>query len=417
MLPKVRILHSENIMDKRVLYLAASKGLSLDQSGGAGTHMRGTIKAFNQHGLKVLPIIGGDILKVSDLTTKTKFGNQEWTKKGIRNILKAGLPTKLRLFLRDLRTISEDKKLEKLSFATIKKFKPDFIYERSSYLSTYGVRLAKKLQIPYYLESDGCMVEIISTDYGVFSKKIGNWIERWKLKKATYTVCMSIKSMEQIATKFRLDKNNMLVKPLGIDPPKSLKDKASNSALIEKFGIANKLVIGFVGAISIYHGVKYLIETATLFQKEKCDEICFIIVGWSDEGAALKRIAEDRGLKNVIFTGKIDKSEIERYFYLFDLGIIPDSEENFYPIKTLEYGIYGVCPIAPAYPAFFEIINPDKNGYLFKPKSPNDIFRVLKSAMTNPDEIRNKAAKWSAFVAEHFIWKDTINQIVQSLKN
>ncbi len=46
------------------------------------------------------------------------------------------------------------------------------------------------------------MVEIISKDYGVFSETLANWIEKRKLKKATYVVVMNRKAIDFVAKKF-----------------------------------------------------------------------------------------------------------------------------------------------------------------------------------------------------------------------
>src|SRR5690606_18413845 len=95
----------------RLVYLSPSRGISLDQSGGAGTHIRGTIKGFEDNNIVVLPLIAGDMFKTDFKGLHSKSYNKTDKKNAqfsIRSFLKKLLPDKLRLLLREIRTIKED---------------------------------------------------------------------------------------------------------------------------------------------------------------------------------------------------------------------------------------------------------------------------------------------------------------------
>lgn len=186
----------------KILYIASSRGLYLEQSGGAGTHMRGTIKGLRENGYEVLPIIGGDIFKTVVSSTSDKLSSSD--KRSVRDLIKRVLPTKVRLLFRDIRTIIQDILLEKRTIGLIKAFRPDIIYERSGYLSIFGSRLSKMLDIPHFIESDGCMVEIINNDYGVFSLYLGNTLEKWKLRRADQIVVSNKGTISVIQNKYNI---------------------------------------------------------------------------------------------------------------------------------------------------------------------------------------------------------------------
>lgn len=400
-------------MNKRLLYLAPSSGIVLEQSGGAGTHIRGAIQGFKENGLEVLPIIGGNVLNTAQQPSIAANSGGR-SKKLFRQFVKHIIPRRIRLLVRDIRTLWQDRKLEKLTLARIVAFKPDFIYERASYLSTYGMRIAKRLRIPYFIETDGCMVEIISKDYGVFSESIGNRIEKTKMHRSDRVVVMNRLAIDFVSKKFDLPTDKFVVKTLGVNDEEFGFDNGQIRILKDRYNLHNKFVIGFVGAISTYHGVNYLIDAANHIHEKK-SEIVIMVVGWSREGESLKKRAEESGLTNVIFTGKVDKSEVANYYKLFDVGVIPDCEESIYPIKVLEYGLMELSPLVPEYRVFNEIIIPGETGYYFHPKDSVSLANSILRLSNEREKVKAYARNWSNFVKENFKWKNAVRDIIKVL--
>jgi glycosyltransferase involved in cell wall biosynthesis len=402
----------------KILYLAPSIGLTLEQSGGAGTHMRGTIQGFRDNGVEIFPVIGGDVLGKKDTAADIRISQpvkSSANQSGMRKFIKSLMPDKVRLLLRDMRTLYEDRQVEKHTYHSILKFAPDIIYERSGYLSTYGGRLAKKLRVPHLLETDGCMIEVISKDYGVFSERIGNWIEKRKLKKADYAVVMNAMAVKPVSKKFDLPSGKFIVKTLGVSEQSYTVDTHVVDGLKTKYGLHGKFVVGFVGAISLYHGVQYLVEAARILQEQQQEGIVIVIVGWSKEAEQLQKRADDLGLTNVIFTGRVDKKEVGNYFSLFDAGVIPDAEESIYPVKVLEYGLFRLCPIVPAYEVFDEILLEGQTGYSFKPGNPESLAGKIASLVNQREAVQQCASRWEDYVKKNFQWKDTVKHILSTI--
>lgn len=403
-----------SLTKRRIVYLAPSIGLTINQSGGAGTHMRGTIKGFEENNCIVLPLIGGDEINTPNAIHQTFEGMKLKDGKTAFNFIKSLLPDKIRLLLRDLRTTRHDAQFEKKVLAKIESFKPDAIYERSGFLSMAGYNISKKLKIPLFLETDGCMVEIISDDYGVFSKSWGNKLERKKLKAANYVVVMNKLAVSIVAKKFKIGQEKFLVKTLGIDVSENAGMTPATIDLIDKYNLNGKFIVGFIGAISTYHGVDFLIDAAR-YLKGLNDDISIVIVGWSKEAEKLQEIAIRENLNNLIFTGKVDKSLVGNYYSMFNVGVIPDAEEGIYPIKALEYGNFGLCPLVPEYDVFREIISEGNNGYYFKPKNSSSIGEKLILMEKNRREAEQCGNNWKKFVQSNFLWKDTVREIIKEL--
>lgn len=209
----------------------------------------------------------------------------------------------------------------------------------------------------------------------------------------------------------------MLIKPLGVD----IEDFASNlrhaQKLKERFSIKGQFVIGFVGALSTYHGVNYLIEAAKRLNITHPDKILIVIVGWSSRGEILKSRVESLGLQNVIFTGNVDKRDIADYYKIFDVGVIPDCEESMYPIKVLEYGIFNLCPLVPEYFIFKEIISEPDSGYFFQPRNSKSLSDKILQMYKERDNCSSCGNKWNLYVSQNFKWKDTVKEVIGAFSN
>ena len=309
-----------------------------------------------------------------------------------------------------------DYKFEKAVIEQIRQYAPDAIYERSAIFSTCGIRLSKKLNVPLILESDGCMPEIVSMDFGLFSVRLANLVEKYKLKKANCISAYNEFSKLFLMKKFDEPLDKIILKPLGISPINRLVDEFEIKELKQKYDLFNKNVVGFVGAISKYHGVDLLVECASVLKARNIKDIVIVIVGWSKEAEELKLRVEKLHLTNVIFTGWIDKNMIPVYYKMFDVGVIPNSEATIYPVKVLEYGAYGLCPVVPDYEVFHEIIIDREHGFYFKKNSPISLADLLVSMFYTKIYI-TVAKNWQQKVLFDCTWENSVKGLVKVVNN
>lgn len=393
--------------NKKIVFLVPEVGINYDQSGGAGTHIRGTIDGLKKNNIDVLPMIAGDVFGIKSINSFNVSVSKAHT---LRSLVKKIVPLKFKLLFRDLRRIYLDYKFEGKIIEQIKHYAPDAIYERSALFSTCGIRLSKKLNIPLIIESDGCMPEIVSMDFGLFSVSLANLVEKYKLKKANYVSAYNEFSKPFLAKKFSISLNKIVVKPLGVSVNDEITDYSEVNQLKQQYGIQNKKVVGFVGAISKYHGVDLLVECASILHNRNIKDVAIVIVGWSKEAEMLKFKSEELHLTNLIFTGRVDKNKIPLYYKMFDVGVIPNSEPTIYPVKVLEYGAYGLCPIVPDYEVFHEIISNKEQGFYFQKNNPTSLADLLLGLFEN-DFYREIAIKWQQKVLSDYTWQNSVKQL------
>lgn len=393
--------------NKKIVFLVPEVGINYDQSGGAGTHIRGTIEGLKKNNIDVLPVIAGDIFGIKNTTNSSTSSVSNNT---VRTFVKNVVPLKLKLLFRDIRRIYFDYKFENKVIEQIMQYAPDAIYERSALFSTCGLRLSKKLNIPLIIESDGCMPEIVSMDFGLFSIKLANLVEKYKLKKANYISAYNEFSKLSLAKKFDVSLSKIVVKPLGVSVLDNATDDNEINQLKLHYGLDNKKVVGFVGAISKYHGVDLLLECASILHNKNVKDIAVVIVGWSREAEQLKLKAEELHLTNLIFTGRVDKSKIPLYYKMFDVGVIPNSEPTIYPVKVLEYGAFGLCPVVPDYEVFHEIITNKEHGVYFQKNNPTSLANILLELFED-NSYSKIAIKWQQKVLLDYTWETTVKRL------
>jgi glycosyltransferase involved in cell wall biosynthesis len=394
----------------KILYLAAERGITINQNGGAGTHIRGTIKAFSANGHGVLPIIGGDEIALPGRVPLPGAGSGD----NVRARIKTFLPEKMRLLLRDGRYFLWDKQLEKCCASKVAAFRPDVIYERSAYLSYLGSRLAKRFKIPHFLETSGCMTEIFAKSFGVFSVTMANALERAKLGRATRVVVEAKSAVGHVSKKFQLEPERIIPKPLGVDREQFKPDDDMTERICDEHRLHGKVVAGFLGTFAPYQGVRYLIEAARLLEKTN-PSVVFLMVGWGNEAPAMKALVEGYRLHNVIFAGKVDRENVASYLAAFDIGVVPDCEAHMYPIKAVEYGLLGICPLVPDYPAFEGLVMDGHNGRLFDHRSAEDLARSLATLVTDRRRIQELGESWKQFVFENLTWEKCVQPVLEAM--
>src|SRR5437667_2086323 len=117
----------------RVCYLASDPRIQFAAPTGYGSHIRKTIAALEQQGIKVMPIIAGDqkdISRTRNAYRKIGRSSSRWVRL-------------LTSIARDLHEIADDH-FSTFRYGSLLAGTPcDFIYERMAPFRTAGLRLAK----------------------------------------------------------------------------------------------------------------------------------------------------------------------------------------------------------------------------------------------------------------------------------
>ena len=149
--------------------------------------------------------------------------------------------------------------------------------------------------------------------------------EKMIYKEADSIVALSQPIKEAIENKIVFDKLRLTEKKIYIVPNFSdcdfYKPSVKNPMLEEKVGVNGKFVVAYIGAVGVANGLDYFIECANTSRKANLP-IHFIICGDGAKLQHLKSVAEKLQLKNISFTGFVNRDGVKELMNVVDAAFV-----------------------------------------------------------------------------------------------
>ncbi|WP_312010634.1 glycosyltransferase family 4 protein [Bradyrhizobium japonicum] len=144
-------------------------------------------------------------------------------------------------------------------------------------------------------------------------------VERFLYRHSDLIVTVTHTTRDVLASR-GIDAGKIVVITNGADTTK-LAPGCAPSSLREKLGVENKVVVSYIGTVGMAHGLQLILDAA-----DECltrvPEAQFIIVGSGAEREELQQQAERRGLRNVLFVGRVSHDETIDYWHLSDFTLV-----------------------------------------------------------------------------------------------
>ena len=397
----------------KILYYSPHPYLNLSSPSGPGTHMREMIRGFREEGHEVaVCILGGEHIYGN---INFNFGNT-----GIKGKIKSLIPDILWQTVKDFNLQFKDKAAGKSLEKVIEDFQPDLIYERGFYMMTSGVKIANQLGIPHILEMNAPFPEEkIELEGKTWLKGKSEKLERIQAEGTNMMVVVSSGLKNYYESKYQALKGKVLVTPNAIDPNNFLVDPAETSALREELGILqDDVVIGFVGSIFPYHGVKdLLLSFGELCENIPTKNIKLLIVGDGETLPELKRIAANSSWnQQVIFTGNIPYTSVKSYIANMDITVLANSKWYCSPIKIFEYGALNKAIVSINTTAVQDVMINGEDGILIdEPKK--DLRDALGQLIENEPLRSQFAQSFHDKVLTKHTWNAMAKLIITTFKS
>jgi len=282
-----------------------------------------------------------------------------------------------------------------------KENKSTILHAHSNYLNGLSaIKAAQTLQIPVVYEMRGLWyLTRVTLDkrykhQGMYSYE--KQMEKTAAFSANKVIVLS-ESSKQLLLSWGIKDNKIEIIPNSVDVA-LFKPKEKSQILIDKYQLENKIVLGFVGSLTGYEGLKELVKSVNELNKEGYDNIVLMIVGEGREEKTLKNITKT---KNIIFTGRVAYEEVQNYYSVFD--ICPFPRNNFEvcqyvpPLKILEAMAMRKAIIVSDMNPLLEIIEDNINGLVCKS---NDIkslkLKILQLSLNKNmrERLANNAHVW-----------------------
>jgi PEP-CTERM/exosortase A-associated glycosyltransferase len=290
--------------------------------------------------------------------------------------------------------------------------KPDILHAHSPVLNALpAIQVGRTLGIPVVYEVRGFW-EDAAVDHGT----IREWGPRYRLTRALETFALRrADHVTTICEGLRRDivargipERKVTVIPNAVDVQEFEFGGISDLRLKEALGLAGKTVVGFIGSFYAYEGLDLLLASLPRITASMPDVRVLLVGGGPDE-ATLRALAQKLGIADkVVFAGRVQHSEIARYYNIVDVFAYPRHSmrltELVTPLKPLEAMAQGRLIVASDVGGHRELIRDGKTGVLFRAGDVESLTGAIVALLRERDRWPELRAQARRFVEDERNW-------------
>ncbi|HET8892637.1 MAG TPA: glycosyltransferase family 4 protein [Gaiellaceae bacterium] len=318
-------------------------------------------------------------------------------------LLRSLFPARVRGLRRDVGYLCEDRAFYARALKAARSFRPDVVYMRDEYFTFAGLRLARRVGVPFVLEVNGLLELDARTMYRSLGEPIGGWIERIKLARADAIVVETSGLAEHLEER-GAPRSRLFVVPNTVSDARVAAEPRARRA--------ERVVIGWIGHLMAWHADSLM--TLADVARRVVDEadVRFLIVG---DGPRLDEV-RDRvhalGLDaRFEFTGSVPYEDVPRALEAVDVAVIPDVFDYAFPVKLVEFGAAGIPVVMQRGASLDTLLEPNVEYLPFDRNDPDGLHNALLRIVRD-DELRvSLAAALHRAVRERFTWSVAANKL------
>ncbi|MFK9093520.1 glycosyltransferase family 4 protein [Bacillus salipaludis] len=282
----------------------------------------------------------------------------------------------------------------------LRQIKPAMVHAASNFQNALpALKVAQKYHIPSVYEVRGLWHDTQATKITGFENS-----ERYLLHEKYELICCQ--TADRVVTISQSLKEHLINKgipeekiyfvPNGVDV-KKFKPQLPNSELKKKYDLDNKLVIGFIGSVTHYEGLDYLLKALLVLKKMEIP-FSFLLVGDGKALPELKQLAREIQLEEeIIFVGRIPHDEVKEFYSVIDVFPFPRTKAKVCqlvtPLKPFEAMAMGKLVLVSDIPALREMVIDGETGLVFKAEDVSSLVECLQQVENNK-HLAKQGRKW-----------------------
>jgi glycogen synthase len=300
--------------------------------------------------------------------------------------------------------------------AVARDIQPDLIHAHSPVLNVLpALKVGRRLGIPVVYEVrafwEDAAVDHGSTHENSLRYRLTRALETRAICQAAhvFTICEGLRA--DIVGR-GVAANKVTVIPNAVDVGAFQLARQPDPALLRRWGLHGRTVIGFIGSFYAYEGLDLLVRAMPALLRERPD-IALLLVGGGPQEAALKDLVQVLGLQErVVFTGRVPHAEVSRYYDLIQVLAYPRHAmrltELVTPLKPLEAMAQGQLFVASDVGGHRELVQHEKTGILFKADDPLALSEAVLDLLDQPERWPELRANGRHFVESIRNWRSSV---------
>ena len=290
--------------------------------------------------------------------------------------------------------------------------KPDILHAHSPVLNALpAIKVGRTLRIPVVYEVRAFW-EDAAVDHGTTPEwgpryRATRALETYALRRAAHitTIC---EGLREVIVARDIARDKVTVIPNAVDIREFKFDAEPDLLLKEALGLADKTVVGFVGSFYAYEGLDLLLAALPRMLKSISD-VRVLLVGGGPEEASLRALAQRLGIADkVVFAGRVQHSEIGRYYNIVDVFAYPRHSmrltELVTPLKPLEAMAQGRLLVASDVGGHRELIRDGETGVLFRAGDIESLTGAIVALLRDRSRWPDLRAKARKYVEDERTW-------------
>lgn len=272
----------------------------------------------------------------------------------------------------------------------IREIQPRVIHAASNFQSALpALKVAQKYNIPSVYEVRGLWHDTQCTKVAGFENS-----ERYLLHQEYELICCRTadrvvaisKSLKEHLIALGIPDEKIYFVPNGVDV-KKFSPQNPDSELQRKYNLEGKMVIGFIGSVTHYEGLDYLLKALVELKKLNL-EFRFLLVGDGKALPDLKKLAKELDVEDVvIFVGRVPHDEVKDYYSVVDVFPFPRTSSKVCqlvtPLKPYEAMAMGKLVLVSDIPALREMVIEGETGLVFKSEDVDSLVKCLLKVEDN----------------------------------
>ncbi|MFM2165018.1 MAG: hypothetical protein RL325_1455 [Planctomycetota bacterium] len=218
------------------------------------------------------------------------------------------------------------------------------------------------------------------------------WIEMFLYRKSARVVSVT-RSFKDILVRRGIDGSKIEVITNGVDISQ-FKPRPKDPELTARLGMTGKFVAGYIGTHGLAHGLETLLEAA---ERLRGQDFVFLFLGDGARKEALKQMAAERKLDNVVFIDSVPKADVARYWSLLDVSVIHLKKTDLFttviPSKLFESMGMGLPVLHGVEGESADIVREEGAGIPFEPENAGQLCDALVRLKSNPAELEQFRAR------------------------